>query len=124
MKSNDKTQNPNYVTSTTEKGIIKSQCLGTFPRENGSSVELYQVEFTTGPNAGKLFCGDWFVKNKVGDVKSSLEVGAEVICYVDIYLNTKVDAKSKYTTFVTIGKGQATSNDDDSVIEAWLNKGI
>lgn len=124
MKKNAKTENPNYVDSVVEKGIIKSQCLGTFPRENGSSVELYQVELTTGINAGKLFCGDWFVKNKSGDVKSSLEVGTEVICYIDIYLNTKVDAKSTHTTFVTLGKGQNTSNDDDDVISGWLNKGI
>ena len=124
MKTNDKTQNPNYVTSVIEKGIIKSNSLGTFPRENGSKVELYQVEFTTGPNTGKLFCGDWFTKNSTGDEKASLEIGMEVVCYVDIYLNTKVDAKSKYTTFVTLGKGQTTNNDNDDVIEGWLNKGI
>ena len=121
---NVKRENPNYVDSVIEKGIVKSVSLGSFPRENGSVVELYQVELTTGPNTGKLFCGDWFTKNSTGDSKTSLKVGEEVVCYIDIYLNTKVDAKSTHTTFVTLGKGQTTNNDNDDVIGAWLNKGI
>lgn len=121
---NVKSQNPNYLGSVTEKCVVKSVSLGSFPRENGSVVELYQVEMLTGPNTGKLFCGDWFTKNKAGDEKASLKVGEELTAYIDIFLNTKENATSKYTTFVTLGKGQTTNNDNDDVIEGWLNKGI